>query len=88
MQKQKAELIAEKISILTNKIKNMEDELLQCDKAFEFEEDSNTIEKLAKRYEQLSARINNTKLQQLNLENQLSKLSGVKIFEEKTVNKF
>lgn len=29
--------------ILTNKIKSMEEELLQCDKAFEFEEDIDTI---------------------------------------------
>lgn len=81
LQEKKAKLIAEKISILTNKIKNMEEELQQCDKAFEFEEDTNIIEKLAKRYDKLSAHINNAKLQQINLKKQLAKLSEVNITE-------
>ena len=95
LQEQKAKLITEKISILTNKIKNMEEELQQCDKAFEFEEDINTIEKLSKQYDKLSTHINNAKLQQINLEKQLSKMSGVNIaetqnqdFGEKIIDRF
>ncbi len=95
LQEQKAKLMIEKISILTNKIKNMEEELQQCEKAFEFEEDINTIEKLAKQCDKLTANINNAKLQQINLEKQLSKLSGINIteaqnqdFGEKMIDRF
>lgn len=95
LQAQKAELIAEKISILTNKINSMEEELQQCDKAFEFEENINTIESLTKRYDRLSANINNARLQQVNLEKQLARMSGIdlkgtqgRIFEEKIIDGF
>lgn len=95
LQEQKARLITEKIAILTNKIRTMEDELQQCDKAFEFEENIDTIERLSKRYDRLSANINNARLQQVNLEKQLAGMSGIdlkgmqgQIFDEKIIGGF
>lgn len=95
LQEKKAKLMAEKFSILTNKIKNMEEELQQCEKAFEFEEDTNIIERLAKQCDKLSAHINNAKLQQINLEKQIAKLSEVNItetqnqaFDKKIIDRF
>lgn len=95
LQAQKAELMSEKLSILTNKISSMEEELQQCEKAFEFEEDISTIDSLSKRYDRLSASINNARLQQVNLEKQLAGMSGVdlkgtqgQIFEEKIIAVF
>lgn len=73
VQAKKAELLREKISLLQGNIESLEEDLKACDRAFEGEEDITKIEKLTKQYDRLSVKINNAKLQQAGLENQLLK---------------